>query len=290
MSEQAPNQPSNWGRWGATDERGTLNLLTPAIVQGAAGLVKTGKVYSLAMPLEAEGPQWPSRHKTWRVTTFRNPPGERGSADDVVAMHSHSGTHMDALCHIWYDNQLFNGYSAAEHVTSTGATRNAIHNVPFIVGRGLLLDIAGWKGVDHLELGEAVTAADLDACAAAQGVTVQPGDLILLRTGWMHIFQSDRALYNQGEPGIDTSTIPWLKAHDIVAICADNQAIEVFSEMPPPELPVHAAAIRDLGIYLVENLNLDALAADKVYECLLVISPLPLTGAIGSPVNPIALA
>ena len=290
MSEQAPNQPSNWGRWGATDERGTLNLLTPTIVQQAAGLVKTGKVYSLAMPLEAEGPQWPSRHKTWRVTTFRNPPGERGSADDVVAMHSHSGTHMDALCHIWYDNQLFNGYSAAEHVTSTGATRNAIHNVPFIVGRGLLLDIAGWKGVDHLELGEAITAADLDACAAAQGVTVQPGDLLLLRTGWMHIFHSDRALYNQGEPGIDTSTIPWLKAHDIVAICADNQAIEVFSEMPPPELPVHAAAIRDLGIYLVENLNLDALAADKVYECLLVISPLPLTGAIGSPVNPIALA
>lgn len=290
MSEQAPNQPSNWGRWGATDERGTLNLLTPTIVQQAAGLVKTGKVYSLAMPLEAEGPQWPSRHKTWRVTTFRNPPGERGSADDVVAMHSHSGTHMDALCHIWYDNQLFNGYSAADHVTSTGATRNAIHNVPFIVGRGLLLDIAGWKGVDHLELGEAITAADLDACAAAQGVTVQPGDLLLLRTGWMHIFHSDRALYNQGEPGIDTSTIPWLKAHDIVAICADNQAIEVFSEMPPPELPVHAAAIRDLGIYLVENLNLDALAADKVYECLLVISPLPLTGAIGSPVNPIALA
>lgn len=290
MSDQAPNQPSNWGRWGATDERGTLNLLTPAIVQQAAGLVKTGKVYSLAMPLEAEGPQWPSRHKTWRVTTFRNPPGERGSADDVVAMHSHSGTHMDALCHIWYDNQLFNGYSAQEHVTSSGATRNAIHNVPFIVGRGLLLDVAGWKGVDHLELGEAITADDLDDCAAAQGVTVQPGDLILLRTGWMHIFHSDRPLYNQGEPGIDTSTIPWLKEHDIVAVCADNQAIEVFSEMPPPQLPVHAAAIRDLGVYLVENLNLDALAADKVYECLLVISPLPLTGAIGSPVNPIALA
>ncbi len=290
MSEQSPNAVSNWGRWGATDERGTLNLLTPALVQRAAGLVKTGKVYSLSMPLEAEGPQWPSRHKTWRVTTFRNPPAERGSADDVVSMHSHSGTHMDALCHIWYDNQLYNGYSMPEHVTSTGATRNSIDNVPFIVGRGLLLDIATWKGVDHLELGEAITAADLDACAAAQGVTVQAGDLILLRTGWMHIFHSDRSLYNQGEPGIDVSTIPWLKAHDIVAVCADNQAIEVFSEMPPPQLPVHAAAIRDLGVYLVENLNLDALAADKVYECLLVIAPLPLTGGIGSPVNPIALA
>ena len=100
-------------------------------------------------------------------------------------MHSHSGTHIDALCHVWYDDQIYNGYNAAEHVTSAGATRNAINHVPNLVGRGLLLDIAGWKGVDHLQLGEAITAADLDACAAAQNVTVQPGDLLLLRTGWI---------------------------------------------------------------------------------------------------------
>ncbi|HMN29411.1 MAG TPA: cyclase family protein [Caldilineaceae bacterium] len=281
---------SNWGRWGENDERGTLNLLTPEIVRRAAGLVKTGKVYSLPMPREAEGPQWPTRHKTWRVTTFRSPPGERGSADDVVTMHSHSGTHMDALCHVWYDNQLYNGYNATEHVTSAGTTRNAIDKVPHIVGRGLLLDVAGWKGVDHLQLGEVVTAADLDACAAAQGVTVQPGDLLLVRTGWIRIFGRDRALYNQGEPGIDESTIPWLKEHDIVAVGADNQAVEVLAEIPPPRLPVHAAAIRDLGLYLLENLNLDAMAADKVYESLLVVAPLQLTGAVGSPINPIALA
>jgi kynurenine formamidase len=242
------------------------------------------------MPLEAEGPQWPQRHKTWRVTTFRNPPNERGGADDVLTMHSHSGTHMDALCHIWYDNQLYNGYSAVEHVTSNGATRNAINNVPFLVGRGLLLDIAGWKGVEHLQLGEAITAADLDACAAAQGVAVQSGDLLLLRTGWMRLFGRDRALFNRGEPGIDESTLPWLKEHDIVAVGADNQAVEVLDEIPPARLPVHAGAIRDLGVYLVENLNLDALAADQAYKCLLVIAPLQLTGAIGSPVNPIAIA
>ncbi|MCL4860477.1 MAG: cyclase family protein [Caldilineaceae bacterium] len=289
MAESGGERLSNWGRWGADDERGALNLLTPALVKQAAGLVKTGKVYSLSMPLEAEGPQWPQRHKTWRVTTFRNPPNERGSADDVMTLHSHSGTHMDALCHIWYDNQLYNGYNAAEHVTSSGATRNAIDRVPAIVGRGLLLDLAGWKGVEHLELGEAITAGDLDACVAAQGVTVQPGDLLLLRTGWMRVFVRDRALYDSGEPGIDESTIPWLKAHDIVAVGADNQAVEVLTEIPPSRLPVHAAAIRDLGIYLVENLNLDALAADRVYESLLVIAPLQLTGAIGSPVNPIAI-
>lgn len=290
MNGEAQNKPSNWGRWGATDERGALNLLTPEMIKQAAGLVKTGKVYSLSMPLETEGPQWPQRHKTWRVTTFRNPPNERGGADDVVTMHSHSGTHMDALCHIWYDDQLYNGYPASEHITSTGATRNAIHNVPFIAGRGVLLDIAGWKGVDHLQLGEAITPADLDACAAAQGVTIRPGDLLMTRTGWIKVFAQDRALFNQGEPGIDESTIPWLKAHDVVAICADNHAVEAFDTMPPPRLPIHAAAIRDLGLYLVEYLNLEQLAADKVYECLLVIAPLQLTGAIGSPVNPIALA
>jgi kynurenine formamidase len=289
MSTQPQEIISNWGRWGADDELGTLNLLTPEIVKAAAELVKTGKVYSLSMPLEAEGPQWPQRHKTWRVTTFRNPPNERGGADDVITLHSHSGTHMDALCHVWYENQLYNGHSAAEHVTSAGATRNSIDRVPYIVGRGLLLDIAGWKGVDHLQLGEAVTATDLDACAAAQGVTVRPGDLLLVRTGWMRIFRRDKALYNSGEPGIDTSTIPWLKAHDVVAVGADNQAVEVMTEIPPAQLPVHAAAIRDLGIYLLENLNLEALAADRVYESLLVIAPLQLTAAVGSPINPIAI-
>jgi kynurenine formamidase len=290
MSTQVQESISNWGRWGADDERGTLNLLTPEIVKAAAGLVKTGKVYSLSMPLEAEGPQWPQRHKTWRITTFRNPPHDRGSADDVITLHSHSGTHMDALCHVWYDNQLYNGYNAAEHMSSTGTTRNSIDKVPYIVGRGLLLDIAGWKDVDHLQLGEVVTAADLDGCAEAQGVTIRPGDLLLLRTGWMRIFTSDKALYNSGEPGIDTSTIPWLKAHDIMAVGADNQAVEVMTEIPPAQLPVHAAAIRDLGIYLLENLNLDALAADRVYESLLVVAPLQLTAAVGSPINPIAIA
>jgi len=290
MHHTTESSPSNWGRWGAADEVGTFNLITPELVTRAAGLVKRGKVYSLSMPLEADGPQWPTRHKTWRVTTFGQRPNGTGSADDVVTMHSHSGTHMDALCHVWYDEQLYNGFSAPEHVTSQGAAHNSIDRLPYLVGRGLLLDIAAWKGVDNLALGEPITAADLDACAKAQNVVPQPGDILLLRTGWIRIFSSDRARYSQGEPGIDESTLPWLKAHDIVAVGADNQAIEVLEQIPAPALPVHRGAIRDLGLYLVENLNLEALAADRIYESLVVIAPLPLTAAIGSPVNPIALA
>ncbi|HLV37022.1 MAG TPA: cyclase family protein [Spirillospora sp.] len=282
---------SNWGRWGADDQRGSLNLLTPELVKQAAGLVRTGKVYSLSMPLEANGPQWPLRHKTWKVTSHRsvgtpNP----GAADDIVTLHSHSGTHIDALCHYFYDNHIYNGYKASDHITSQGITRNAIDNVPALVGRGVLLDVAAWKGVDNLQLGEAISADDLDGCAAAQGTVIQPGDMVLVRTGWMRIFSENRALYDSGEPGIDASALPWLQAHDIVAIGADNQAVEVLHSIPPDRLPVHEGAIRDLGIYLLENLNLDALAADQVYEFLLVVAPLQLTGGAGSPINPIAIA
>ena len=282
---------SNWGRWGADDQLGSLNLITPQIVQQAAKLVRTGKVYSLSMPLEANGPQWPARHKTWKVTTHRGV-GKTGpgAADDVVTMHSHSGTHIDALCHYFYDDHIYNGYRASEQITSQGVTHNAIDNAPAIVGRGVLMDIAEWKGVEHLQLGEAVTADDLDQCAASQGITIQSGDILLVRTGWIRLFEQDRALYDSGEPGIDSSTLPWLKAHDIVAVGADNAAVEVFALYPPAKLPVHEGAIRDLGIYLMENFNLEALSADRVYECLIVIAPLRLTGGAGSPINPIAIA
>ena len=281
---------TNWGRWGADDERGTLNLLTPEVVSHAAALVKRGKVYSLAMPLAVDGPQWPTRHRTWKVTTFNVSANGRGGADDVVTMHSHSGTHMDALCHIWYDGQLYNGFSAPEHVTSAGATRNAIDRVPSLVGRGVLLDVAAYKGREHLGATEAISADDLDACAKAQGVEIRAGDILLLRTGWIRVFAQDRDLFYASEPGIDVSTLAWLKAHDIVAVAADNHAVEVMAQVPPADLPIHKAAIRDLGLYLVEYLNLEELAADRVYESLVIIAPLPLTGGIGSPVNPIAIA
>jgi kynurenine formamidase len=153
----------------------------------------------------------------------------------------------------------------------------------------VLLDIAAWKGVEHLSAGESVSADDLDQCAAVQGIQVQSGDILLLRTGWMRLFQQNRALFDSGEPGIDESTLPWLKAHDIVGVAADNHGVEVMAKIPPDRFPIHQVAIRDLGIYLMENFYLEALAADKIYECLLVIAPLPLTGGAGSPINPIAI-
>ena len=281
---------SNWGRWGNTDEQGTWNLLTPERIQQAATLVRRGQTYSLAMPLAADGPQWPQRHPTWRVTTYHNDPRARGGADDVVTMHSHSGTHMDALCHVWYHDQLYNGFPASQHVGSQGATRNAIDRLPFLVGRGVLLDIAGWKEVDHLALGEPISASDLAACAAAQQVEVRTGDILLVRTGWLRVFANDPATFNQGEPGLDTSTLDWLHERDVVAIGADNHGIEVMQQIPPDDIPFHRCAIRDLGMYLLENLHLEQLAADRTYEFLFITTPLPLSGGVGSPISPLAIA
>ncbi len=280
---------SNWGRWGPEDEKGALNLITPRLIIQATRLVKTGAVYSLAMPLEAAGPQWPTRHKTWKTTSYRSLSGQ-GVADDIVSMHSHSGTHIDALCHVWYHNQLYNGFDVKEHISSRGATRNAIENVPAIAGRGVLLDIASWKGVEHLDLGESISATDLAACAASQNISLQAGDILLIRTGWMKLFQRDRERFDSGQPGLDMSTPSWLRQHDIVAVGTDNHAVEVIESIPPEDIPFHFVVIRDLGIYLLENLNLEELAKDKVYEFLLIVAPLALTSGAGSPVNPLAIA
>ena len=280
---------SNWGRWGPEDEKGTLNLITPRLIIQATRLVKAGVVYSLAMPLEAEGPQWPTRHKTWKTTSYRSLSG-KGVADDIVSMHSHSGTHIDALCHVWYHNQLYNGFDVNDHISSAGVTRNAIENVPAIAGRGVLLDIAGWKGVEHLDSGESISASDLEACAASQNVTLRAGDSLFVRSGWMKLFQRDRERFDSGQPGLDMSTPSWLRQHDIVAVGADSQTVEVIESMPPEDIPFHFIVIRDLGIYLLENLNLEELARDKVYEFLFIVAPLLLTSGAGSPVNPLAIA
>lgn len=289
MSDCLQNALSNWSRWGDDDQIGTLNLITPELIKAAAGLVRTGKTYSLSVPLETHGAQWPPRHKMWRTTDYTKNKVGRNSSGDALVMHSHSGTHIDALCHIWYDDKLYNGYDAKEHMTSHGVTRNSIDNVPFLVGRGVLLDIAGWKGVDHLELAEPVTADDLDACAAEQKVEIRSGDILLIRTGWINVFAKDRALFDAGEPGIDKTTLPWLKQRDVAAVGVDNLAVEVLDAIPPEDLPVHRIGIRDLGLYLIENLDLNAMAEDRAYESLIVIAPLTITGGAGSPVNPIAI-
>ena len=283
---------NNWGRWGADDQLGTLNLQTPASILRAVQLVKQGKMYNLSVPLEAEGPQHPMFHKTWQTTFFttNTDPCSFHVADDVVTMVTHSGTHMDALGHCWNEGKLWND-RGVEHVTSFGINWAGIEQVPGFVTRGVMLDIARFKGVDHLGLGEVVTAADMDACAASQGIEIQSGDVLLVRTGWYRVFSSDNELWKRGSPGPDASCTAWLKEKEIIAIGADNAAVECYvSEGRDPNSPrLHITALRDLGVYLIENLDLEELARDEIYEFLFMAAPLRLPKATGSPMTPLAL-
>lgn len=283
------DQPSNWGRWGPADERGTLNLLTPEVVAAAAGVVKRGKVYSLGLDLSPDAPRTPTRSPVWHRATRTERPNGQGGADDIVLMHTHTATHVDALCHVWRDQTLYNGYPA-DAVAHTGSTKNGIHNVRGLVARGLLLDVAAHRGVDHLEPGELIPASELDAVARAQGVTPRAGDVVLVRTGWIRMMERDRERFDKlEEPGPGADAVEWLRRHDLVGIGADTAAVEV---LPPPEgvLSLHIGVLRDLGGYLIEFLNLEELAADRAHEFLFVMAPLRLVGGIGSPVNPLAIA
>ncbi|TAK23105.1 MAG: cyclase family protein [Chloroflexota bacterium] len=283
--------PNNWGRWGADDERGTLNILLPEHVRHAASLVKTGRVFSLGLDLSPEAPKTPTRNALWhRASKTERPGPAMSSADDLILMHTHTATHLDALCHVWVDGALYNGYPSSE-IDHTGAPRNGVHNVQSIAGRGVLLDVARLRGVDYLEPGQAISAAELDAVARAQAVEIRPGDIVLVRTGWIQMLTRDRARFDRmDEPGPGRDTVEWFRQHELIALGADNCAVEVLPPEDGIQMAVHVGVIRDLGGYLIEYLDLEELAAARVYEFLFVLAPLRLVRGIGSPVNPIAIA
>ena len=284
---------SNWGRWGPDDQIGVLNLLqNSSSVLEAIKLVKKGDVYSLAVPLEKDGPQFPLFHKTWRVSHWQHlHDPDLDIIDDVIAMETHSGSHIDGLGHSWHDGQFYNGFSSDKYASSRGVERLGIENVKHIFGRGVMLDVPAYKGVDHLGPTEPVTADDLDRVAEAQGIEFKPGDVVLVRTGWYRLFYSDRERWSQSFPGPDGSVLAWLKKHDVVAIGTDHPACERYENIEDPvDTPLHRHGLRDLGVYLLENLDLEELARDKVYEFLFVGTPLRITHGTGSPWNPLAIA
>jgi kynurenine formamidase len=283
--------PSNWGRWGTDDQRGTANILTPDLVRSAAGLIHSGQVYSLAAPLSPDGPSLPSRRPTWHVVTNRpRPNGIDGSADDVVMMHTHGTTHIDALCHQYVGDVLYNGHPASS-ITPYGARRCGIEGLGPIVSRGVLLDIAAFRNVEHLPDGEAIEPDELDACAKAQGVSLRAGDVVLIRTGWWRLFGAGpdaRTRFYASEPGLSGACAQWFRDHDFVALGADNAAVEVVTNWSDT-LPLHRGVIWGCGGYLLEFLDLETLSTARAFEFMFVATPLLLDGGVGSPIAPIAI-
>lgn len=303
-------QVRNWGRWGADDEIGTLNYITPDKIAAASQLVTAGKVFALGIPLQRNGPQSGTRARFNPIHTMFRDGGDQpktpeevadmqgyGGADDWIVMPLQCITQWDSLAHVFYEGKMYNGYDATL-VTSSGAAKNSIDKTKDkIVGRGVLLDVARYKGVKALEPGYAITAEDLDGTAAAQGVEVQSGDILLTRTGHMsrYLDKGNWDFFDLDEsPGVSVYSAPWMHAKEIAAIGSDTYAVEVRpSELPPFRSPFHCCAIPNMGLTLGEIFYLEELADDCAedgrYTFLLVAPPLPVTNAVGTPINPYAM-
>lgn len=295
----------NWGRWGDDDEIGTINLITPDAVRRGAACARTGRAFSLALPLsEAEGIQTglipgrlnPTRTMVAINTSMTGDPSDFCTSDDMVVMGLQAATHWDGLGHVSYAGRMYNGFGAGS-IDVFGAHRCGIHKIRTLVSRGVLLDVARAKGVDRLEGGYALTAEDLDAAEELARVRVEPGDVVLVRTGQMQFLrqaQPDKATYSAPAPGPSLKTVEWFRDRDVAAVATDNLTFEVFPcEDPAALLPVHLLHLVEMGLTQGQNWQLEDLAADcaddGVYEFLLEASPQPFTNAVGSPVNPVAV-
>jgi kynurenine formamidase len=303
-------EPNNWGRWGEDDERGTTNLITPDRVREAASLIRSGRTVSMAIPLNAKGPVHPSRPSVQHWYGYSGSDMITGSrvnkrypvwqgTDDYISMPLQGSTQWDGLAHVGHDDTLYNGFWLGSVDSFSGAQHCSIHHQrASFCGRGVLLDVARHKGVDRLQQGYAISPADLEATAAAAGVEVGSGDILIVRTGhvgWWYSEDVDREAYFDGEPGLGIACVEWLADRDVAAVAMDNIGVEVEPFEPDAEqpLPLHSRLIRDLGMSLGEIWNLDdiatACAEEGRWEFFVAAQPLNITNASGSPLNPIAI-
>ncbi|OAN69167.1 cyclase [Jannaschia sp. EhC01] len=305
--EEATETLSNWGRWGAEDQIGTLNTIEQDDIVNAGRLIRKGRTFGLGIPLDTKiqtglfGGRWNPIH-TFLATGTDAYAGNQANngiqyADDAINMPIQGSTHWDSLNHVYYKNKMYNGFDC-RLVDSKGGTKNGIeHTREKMVGRGVLLDVARYKGVEYLEDGYGISNDELDACAAAQGVEIRKGDFVIIRTGQQEkcLRSGDWAGYAGGDaPGVKFETCYWLKEKDIAAICADTWGCEVRpNETTEVNQPWHWVVIPAIGITMGEMFYLRELAADcaedGIYEFFFCAPPLNLPGGTGSPINPQAI-
>jgi kynurenine formamidase len=282
----------NWGRWGADDERGTANLLSREYVSKATAGPFAGDVFPLGVTVGGGSPSYGRRAPLHMMSVDGGDYAALdrldgfGFTDDYLVMACHSSTHIDALSHVLSDGAMYNGHSWRE-VRSSGARRCAVDAIGAIVARAHLLDIAGHRGVASLEPGEVVEPDELEAVRAAAGAEIQPGDAVLVRTGFITTLLEQPSRVGS-EPGLAPACAEWIAAHDISVLGADNSAVEVQGE-EQVGAPLHEAVVVALGCYLMELLDLERPAAQGVTEGLLVVSPLKIARGVGSPVNPVLI-
>ncbi|MET0727608.1 MAG: cyclase family protein [Acidimicrobiales bacterium] len=299
--ERTFEEIKNWGRWGADDQRGALNLLTPERTAAAARLVQDGVTVSCALPLDTHGSDanpTPAQHHMLTagdVVDEAMMPGLEQTADFVgIACHGMAVSHLDALCHVAVKGHLYNGVPLTE-VRSSGARRLAVTEAADgIAGRGVLLDLPRIRGVDWLEPTDRVMPADLEAAEAQLGVSVQPGDILLVAIGRSRRRQVGKKLALSAAAGLHPYCGPWMKERDIAVLGTDGFGDAFGGDMVLPwPVPIHMFCLAGMGVHLLDNLDLaplaDACAERGRYEFFLNVAPLHIPGGTGCAVNPIAV-
>lgn len=294
-----PNLIHGHSQWGPADQIGAGNLLTVEKRLAALGSIRHGRVFDVSHEIFMGAPymapnQTPflmSIFGSWRDTIKRRrrmgATNDAGTNLERIEMTTHVGTHIDALGHFSKGEMLYNGNAAADVVTDWGLDRLGIEHAPPMITRAVLFDVGG---ASHLAPGQTVSADDLKRAADVGGFAVETGDIALIRTGWGRFFGVDNARYLEGEPGLDVPAAKWLIDQGIVAIGADNMAVEV---LPNPDralmMPVHQYALAECGVYLIENLALEELAAAGVFAACFILLATKIRGATGAPVRPIVM-
>jgi kynurenine formamidase len=280
---------SNWGRWGPDDERGTLNLITPAKTRQAAALVQRGITVSLAHnPITEAAPDN-------GATAFEHVMGRSLTSDTYsFTYHGYSVTHIDALCHFAYNGKFYNDVPVSAN-TSEGCSKSGIENLKGgIVTRGILLDFPRLKGVPYLEPGTPIYIEDIEAWERQAGVTISAGDVIFVYTGrWARREALGPWRISGSSAGLHASVVPWIKARDVAFVGSDAATDVSPSMVEGVGLPLHTLLIAGLGSNIFDNMDLEALAETAArlnrWEFMLTAGPIPVTGGTGSPLNPIAV-
>lgn len=286
-------------QFGAEDQRGAANRITPKKVLEARDLIETGKIYQLGRLYEHGMPIPGKRHFSLTIpglpTGLPTGGNQMVSNDELVSGEiGQVGTQFDGLghvgCRVNGEDVFYNGFKLSEFGNPYGLERLGVENVGVFFTRGILLDVAAIRKADRLPNGYVIKPAELQACLDAADLEVREGDIVLLHTGHGKLWMEDNETYGEGEPGLGLAAAKFLTDRKVAMIGADTWAIEaVPHETDELSYPVHQWNLTRNGVYHLENLDLEELAADKVYEFAFMFSPLRLRGATGSPGNPIAV-
>jgi kynurenine formamidase len=280
-------------RWGAGDQRGSANLMSPDRVLRAARLIKTGEIFELGAVLSPDPKE--SFINAGRVfNIYTKPslpvPNQRQIQEELVVTElGQIGTQIDALAHQMWGDSFYNCLKLRDIGTRSGFKKLGVENIGSLMTRGVLIDVAGSKGVDMLPISYIVTPDDLQQALAKSNQTLEPGDAVVIRTGWSKLMGKDNKRYGSVNAGIGIAAAQWLITQDPMMVAADNCCVEVRPSEPGHSLPVHAMMLIQHGILLLENLELERLAQAQASEFAFIVEPLKIKGGTGSTIAPIAI-